>query len=222
MTDTLAEPIVETRSGDGYQVADVNYPKRIVTVIAMPYERPTEIVERGGAFVEVVTRGAFDGIEKRTSKIRANRDHSWDKPVGKVVALHPSRTEGLVAEVRISRTPDGDATLELCEDDVLSASAGFGLLRRDDGRVWDDAEVWSDDRTVRRLNRLWLDHLAFVPNPAYPDAAVVSVRHTPGRPQEAPQGEQVSVSTPNLTQHRTEALAALYADMDRRYSRPSE
>ena len=106
MTTIVVESTeIETRSGDGYQVAEVNFPKRIVTVIAMPYERPTEVARarchRGRE------RGAFDGIEKRTSQIRANRDHSWDKPVGKIVGLHPSRKEGLVAEVKISRTSSG-------------------------------------------------------------------------------------------------------------------
>lgn len=215
MTTTAAEPTIECRSGDGFQVAEVNFPKRIVTVIAMPYERPTPI---DGRFVEIVSRGAFDGIEKRTSQIRANRDHSWDKPVGKVVALHPSRKEGLVADVKISRTTVGQDTLELCEDDVLSASAGFGLLRRDDGRVWDDAEVWERNRSVRRLNRLWLDHLAFVPNPAYPDAAVLSVRHAAVSPQEPPGGEHTSVSMPNRDRIALETLRAEKAALDARWS----
>jgi HK97 family phage prohead protease len=212
MTDTLTEPqpTIEIRSGDGFQVADVDFPKRVVTVLAMPYERPTTI---GGQFIEVVSRGAFDGIEKRTSQIRANRDHSWDKPVGKIVGLHPSRKEGLVAEVKISRTTVGQDTLELCEDDVLSASAGFGLLRRDDGRVWEDAEVWERNRAVRRLNRLWLDHLAFVPNPAYPDAAVISVRQAATAPQEAPGGDV----TPNRDQFSFRRLQAEYEALNARW-----
>jgi phage head maturation protease len=113
----------------------------------------------------------------------------------------------------------GDDTLELCEDDVLSASAGFGLLRSDNGRgpVYPDAEVWDDRRSVRRLNRLWLEHLAFVPNPAYPDAAVLSVRHAAERPQEPLSGERVSVSAPNLTQLHVDALMAAEVEMNRRF-----
>ena len=217
MTETLTEPMIEIRSGDGYQVAEVDFPKRVITVVAMPYERETEIHEPSGTFVEVVSRTAFDGIEKRTGKVRANRDHSWDRPVGKVVGLHPSRQEGLVAEVRISRTNLGQETLELCEDDVLSASAGFGLLRRDDGRVWDDAEVWERNRSVRRLNRLWLDHLAFVPNPAYPDAAVISVRAV--RPQEAPRGDASVEATPNRDQLTFEELRAARDALNAKWGR---
>jgi phage head maturation protease len=223
MTGTLVEPQIETRSGDGYQIAEVDFPKRIVTVLAMPYERPTEIFDRGQVFTEVVSKNAFSGMEKRTSKIRANRDHSWDKPVGRIVGLHTSRREGLVAEVKVSRTDLGNDTLELCEDDVLSASAGFRLLCRDGGSgpVYEDAEVWEAE-TTRRLNRLWLDHLAFVPNPAYPDAAVLSVRNAVARPREPAGGGHTFVPAPNLAQVRVDALKAAEADMNRRYTRPSE
>jgi HK97 family phage prohead protease len=211
--------VVETRSGDGFQVADVNFPKRLVTCIAMPYEQPAEIFDGGRVFTEVVSRGAFDGIEKRSGKVRVNRDHSWEKPVGKIVALHPSRKEGLVTEVRISPTPLGDDTLALCDDDVLSASVGFGLLRRDDGRVWDDAEVWERNRTLRRLNRLWLDHLALVPNPAHPGAGMLSVRDASVRPQDRSSRDETTTSTPNLDRYELDALKAEAAAIDRRWPR---
>jgi len=212
MTTVLAEAtVVETRSGDGYQVADVNFPKRIVTVIAMPYESPTEIISGGRAFTEVVSRGAFDGVEKRASKIRANRDHSWDRVVGKIVGLHPSRREGLVAEVRMFTTDDGEETLQLCDQGGLDASAGFMLLRRPDGRIHEDAEVWERNRSVRRLNRILLDHLAFVANPAYPDAAVIDVR----------QAETETIrdvgETPNRDWLTLEALRAQRDELNRRY-----
>lgn len=190
MTVAELEQVVETRAA---QVADVSFPKRTVTVIAMPYEQPTVINEPRRSYTEIVTRGAFDGIEKRTSRIRAYRDHSRDAVVGKITGLHPSRSEGLVAEVRMFTTELGDETLTLCDEDGLDASVGFGLLRRDDGRVWDDAEVWERNRTVRRLNRLWLDHLALVPDPAYPGAKVLDVRDAAVRPQEPVYGD----ATPN-------------------------
>ena len=83
MSATLVESTVEIRSGDGFQVADVNFPKRIVTVVAMPYERPADVAYGQRMVTEVVSRGAFNGIEKRAGKIKANRDHTWDKTVGK-------------------------------------------------------------------------------------------------------------------------------------------
>ena len=215
MTETLTETTIEIRSGDGFQVADVNFPKRIVTVVAMPYESPTEIFENGRAFTEVVSRNAFVGVEQRAGQIRANRDHSWVRPVGRVVALHPSRKEGLVTEVRISQTELGHETLALCDDDVLSASAGFALLKRDDGRVWDDAEVWERSRAVRRLNRLWLDHLSFVPNPAYAAAAVLDVRSAPVSAQEPATGD----ATPNRDRLIIQEQQAAADALNRRYLR---
>ena len=214
MTTTLAETRVEIRSGAGYEIADVSFPKRIVTVIAMPYERPTQIVERGAVFTEVVTRGAFNGIEQRRS-IRANRDHSWEKLVGKIVAVHPSRKEGLVTEVKMFGTDIGERTLVECDEGGLDASAGFELLRRADGRVWDDAETWDHNHTTRRLNRLWLDHLAFVPNPAYPDAVVQDVRSTPLSQQEPPSVDE----TPNRDRLTLEEQRAAYEALNRRYIR---
>ena len=156
-----------------------------------------------------MSRGAFHGIEKRAGQIRANRDHSWDKVVGKLVGLHPSRKEGLVTEVQDLQDDLGEETLTLCDEGGLDASAGFSLLRRDDGRIWDDAEAWESNRSVRRLNRIWLDHLAFVPNPAYPDAT-------------NPVGQNATLhdpvgATPNLDRLTHEDLRARFDELDRRW-----
>lgn len=213
MTTLLAEPVIETRSGDGFEVAEVNFPKRIVTVVAMPYERPA-VVEYGNRMVtEVCSRGAFNGIEKRNGQIRANRDHSWDKLVGKVVATHPSRQEGLVTEIRIFNTDIGERTLHECDEGGLDASAGFQLLRRDDGRVYQDAEVWERNRTVRRLNRIRLDHVALVPNPAYMDATVLDVRKAPETPQEP----RSDAETPNRDRLTYLELRAQLDALNQRY-----
>jgi phage head maturation protease len=219
MSATMVETRVEYRSGEGQQVAEVNFPKRLVTVVAMPYEQPTEIYEHGKVFTEIVSRTAFDGAEKRTNKLpRVNRGHDPDRLAGKIVALHPSRSEGLVAEVRMFTTALGEETLVLCDEGGLDASAGFMLLRRDNGRgpVYEDAEVWDNGRTLRRLNRLHLDHLAFVASPAYKDAVVLDVRDASVRPQEPLSREE----TPNRDRIAMKALWAQHADMNRRYLRP--
>lgn len=215
MTVTETETAVETRSA---HVADVNFPKRIVTVIAAPYEQPADgVFYRGRYVTEVVSRGAFDGIERRASQIKVLREHSWDKPVGRIVGLHPSRKEGLVAEIKVSATPLGEESLELCQDQVLGSSMGFELLRQDAGRgpVYPDAEVWERNRTVRRLNRLRLDHLALVGNPQYAGAAVLDVRSQ----QEAVGRVETVEGTPNLDRIAYEAQKALYDDMNRRWLR---
>jgi len=210
MTEIVVEPPeIEHRSA---QLAEVNFAKRLIELIVVPYERAAEIVLRGRLVTEVVSRGAFDGIERRSSQIRANRDHQRERTVGRAVALHPSRREGLVAEVKISRTPLGEETLVLADDGVLDASAGFGLLR-ENGRVKAGAEVW-ETRDRRRLNHLFLDHIALVPDPAYEDAKVLAVRAASAA---AATVDAAASTTPNLAALQLLEQRALLADIDRRY-----
>jgi len=194
------------------KVADVSYPKRTVTVIVAPYETPTVIHTSTRSFTEIVSRGAYDGVQRRTGSIRANRDHNWDRLAGRVSALYPDRDEGLVADVKMFTHGAGPETLDLCAEDGLSASAGFALMREGGavGPVKAGAEVWERSRTVRRLNELWLDHVAFVPNPAYETATVLDVRR-------AEQDALAASGTPNLDRLEIDRLRAELAAIDRRY-----
>ena len=154
----------------GGEIGGVSYPKRIVTLVAVPYDTDAEIVEEDGReYIEQFARGSFDGIQPRTSHIHANRDHDRTKPVGRADKFYPSRREGLVADVKISRTVLGDETLALAEDRVLHSSIKFGAYP-------DDIE-YSDRGLRRRIKRAFLDHIAFVTEPAYATASVLSVRH---------------------------------------------
>jgi Caudovirus prohead serine protease len=195
------------------QVAEVSFPNRTIELIVMPYEQETEIVERGREFTEIVSRGAFVGVEQRTSQIKVNRGHRIDAVVGKTLALHPSRDEGLLAEVRISRTDLGEETLVLADDGILAASAGFGLLRKNGrtGPVIPRAEVW-ETKTRRRLNHLFLDHIAMTPDPAY-DSRVLAVRAAASA-RDAP--EPVG-ATPNKDRLQLEEWRARKAILDRMY-----
>jgi HK97 family phage prohead protease len=196
------------------EVADVNYKQRMIELIVMPYEQPTMIHTPARSFEEVVSRGAFDGVEKRTSQVKVNLDHQVQvlSTIGRAVALHPARPEGLVAELKISRTPAGNDALELAADGSLGASAGFRLLQDPaTGKVKPDAEVW-ETQTRRRLNHLFLHHVAMTPDPAYAGAEVLSVRTA-----EAPQDGPGRDATPNLDRLELERQRALYAELDSRY-----
>ena len=144
----------------------VNFAQRTVEVVAVPYEEEALIEYRGETWRESFLRGAFDGIEGRPGRIRANRDHDKTKTVGKALAFWPSRQEGLVAEIRIGQTHLGDETLALASEDMLSVSAGFGVPGS--GQIL--------ERPFRRIKKAFLDHLAFVESPAYQGAKVLSVR----------------------------------------------
>jgi phage head maturation protease len=156
---------IEFRSSS---VAGVSFAQRTVEVIAVPYEEEAVIDWRGEAWREVFLRGSFEGIEKRPNPVRANRDHDGRRTVGKVTNFQPSRQEGLVASVKIARTELGDETLALADEDCLGASVGFAV---------DGSGQELDRRSkTRKIKRAFLDHLAFVPDPAYASAGVLSVR----------------------------------------------
>jgi HK97 family phage prohead protease len=148
---------------------DVSFPKRQIELVVMPYETEAQVVHKGRLIREVVSRGAFEGLDAARRRIMVNRGHRIDHVVGKAVAFHPARDNGLVAELQIAKTVDGDETLQLASEGLLDASAGFG--------VPDGGETWPE-QGLRRLNRLWLDHIAMTPDPAYKTANVLAVRET--------------------------------------------
>jgi phage head maturation protease len=181
-------------------VVGTRFPERIVELIVMPYESPAVTEYHGRMIREVVHAGAFNGIEKRANRVRVNRDHYDARSYcGKAVAFHPSRTEGLVAELYISKSALGEETLTLADEGILDASAGF--LPMPGGERW-------EGRSTRHLDRLWLGHIAMTPEPAYQDARVLSVRS-------GDQAAAMLAGTPNLDAIRALRLADEYARLSR-------
>jgi len=198
---------VETRSAT---LADVNYPKRLIELIVMPYEQETVIVEPARIYTEIVSRGAFAGVETRKN-VRVNLEHERGKPIGRALRFHPSREEGLVAELKIAPLEEGERALVLADEGILDASAGFAPMRRDGatGPVRHDWQTW-ETRDRRRLNHLYLHHIALTAEPAYEGANVLAVRHTGA-------DLQVRAATPVLDELRHRDHLALLADIDARY-----
>ena len=178
---------------------DVSFPDRTIELIVMPYEEETivEHPERPGvAVVEVCSRGAYDGIERRANRIKVNRDHRDDRICGRALSLHPSREEGLVARLRIARTALGDETLELAADECLDASAGFRPMPG--GLRW-------ETRSRCRLLKCFLGHIAMVGEGAYVGAKVLAVREA--------QRASGKPATPNLDRLRAEMLRERYGSL---------
>ena len=157
------------------KLVDVSFPERTLELIVMPYETEAHVGYQGRMVTEVISRGAFDGIERRANRVRVNRDHALERTVGRALAFHPSREEGLVAEVKIANTDLGQETLELAADGCLDASAGFLPMR--------GAMRW-ETRARYRVSKAWLGHIALTPEPAYEGARILAVRHD-GRPPAA-------------------------------------
>lgn len=182
-TEAPAAP-VEFRSSN---VASVNFAQRIIELIAVPYEEEAAVEYRGEMWKERFLRGAWDGIEKRAGRVRANRDHDGRRTIGKVASFWPSREEGLVAAVRIAQTPLGDETLALADEDCLGASVGFAVRGSD--------QEFDRKARTRVIRRAFMDHLAFVPDPAYEGAGVLSVRSV-----SSPASDLQPLVTPELDQ----------------------
>jgi HK97 family phage prohead protease len=208
MTDTLTVAVPETWPADlgplelrsGGPVGAVSFPKRTITLVAVPYDVDAEVVEPSRSYLERFARGAFAGVQNRTGRIKVNRDHDVRRPIGKALELHPTRAEGLVAELRISATALGDETLALADDGVLDSSVGFGVKPGD--------VEWSNGRRSRTIRRAFLDHIALVANPIYETANVLTVRHadpTPPPPAGSP--------TPLLDEILAARRLAEYADL---------
>jgi HK97 family phage prohead protease len=195
MSDTETAPAGQLRWRTAAQLG-VSFPERTIELVVMPYETEA-LVPYGARMVrEIISRGAFDGIERRSNRIRVNRDHVAERTVGRAVALHPSRDEGLVGVIRIARTELGDETLALADEQCLDASAGF--LPFPGGEVW-------EERARVRIRKAWLGHIALTPDPAYESAQVLAVR----KEQEA---DGVPVPTPNLDVVRGWMLEQRYGD----------
>jgi phage head maturation protease len=169
-------PSVETRS-DGVRIDGVDFGQRVITVLAVPYEQPTQVLFHQELYDEVFARSAFNGIESQTRKIPATAaleipaaNHAGGRLVGRVISSDPYREAGLVSEIKISRTDVGDDTLELAADEALWPSIGFMVKNP---RFDQELDRY---KKTRRVNRAFLDHLAFVGQPAYDGAKILAMR----------------------------------------------
>jgi len=178
------------------RLAGVSFPRRMIELIVMPYDELTLTEHQGRMVRESVAPGAFAGIERRANRVRVNRDHDVTRTIGRAVALHPNRPEGLVAEVRIAQTPLGEETLTLADEELLDASAAF--LPMPGGEEW-------RSKDERRFTKLWLGHIAMTPDPAYTGANVLSVRSADPPP--------AGSTTPGLDQLRDFLLRDRYAGL---------
>jgi len=168
---------------------EVRHAQRMIDLIAVPYDEPTEVEYRGRWITESFDREAFAGVH---GEVTVNRAHDLESPLGRVVALHPKDPRGLRAELRISRTAAGNDFLELADDGLIGSSVGFGVLS--------GGEQWSTDRRSRKVTRAKLVHIALTGDPAYKGAKVLAVRTAGGVPV-------VRTATPNLDRIRLEMMA---------------
>lgn len=193
MSEPTIRAEIETRSA---HVTDVQFPERLISMVAVPYDEWAPVEYRGRLIEESFNRGAFGAIQNRAHRFLVNMEHDFNQVRGRVQALHPDRPEGMVAEVRIRRGPEGDQLLLDAEDGMVGASVGFGALP--------EHQRW-ETRSRRRIMRAFLDHIALTFTPIYAGANVLDVRSAlPGDPE--PPITTQRVLTPNLDRIMLERL----------------
>ena len=181
MTEAL--PPIQTRSAT---VSGVQQRERIISLVVVPYDEWTPIVDPDGKAVEeCVAPGAFGSfIRTRADKFLVNLEHDLNHRVGRCQKLDPDSPRGLIADVKIRRGAEGDQILDDAEDGMLGASIGMGVYPRD--------MQWLT-RTRRRIVKAFLDHIALTWTPAYAVAGVLAVRSAPATVAVPP--------APSLTPH---------------------
>ena len=163
------------------------HPDRIIDMIVAPYNEVAEVFRRRQQrwVSESFVPGAFNGV---AGDVTVNRSHDPERPVGRVVKFAPNDPRGLRTEIRVAKTSEGNDILELADEGLLSASAGFMVLP--------GGEEWSADRSTVRVTKAKLVHVGLTGDPAYLGAQVLSVRSADGA------GELLQavtrVPTPNL------------------------
>jgi HK97 family phage prohead protease len=145
----------------------VSFKDRMIDVMAAPWDEPAQVSWRGQTWREIFLRGAFDEAVNNAVRIPVNREHVYGDTVGRVVRLR-NADNGLLATVKVAKTPRGDDTLQLASEGVLSPSVGWFAQKMSD--------VILDKRSmVRRVRRAFLEHMAMVEVPAFRSAHTVSV-----------------------------------------------
>lgn len=135
---------------------------RTIYGIAVPYNAPTRIREN---LVEEFVRGAFDHQINAPQRVKYAREHLLlgGTLIGALSAMRDDAA-GLYVEMRASRTPAGDETLELVKD---------GALR--------DLSIWFNEKQNRTVARgvvqrvkAHLNEVASVLQGAYGDLATTA------------------------------------------------
>ena len=149
--------------------ADVKPKLRQIEVLAAPWEQETDVPWRGEIWHERYIRGAFNGYEDHAGRTSVNREHKIGDTVGKVVRADTQASDGMILTVQVAKTPRGDETLALAEEDMIGASLGYYTKTPSDLRL--------NRKTMSRdVLRAFVDHLSLVEQPAYEAARVLAVR----------------------------------------------
>lgn len=178
-------PQIELRStGEG----------RTLHGIAVPYGQAQRIDER---LTEQFRHGAFAKAVAAAHRVPLAREHMshGGKLIGRLTELREDAA-GLYFEARVSRTPLGDETLALLEDEALR-EVSIGFRPRQDARL--------ADGTIERV-KADLRELAVVMEGAYGELATVG-----GVRSAVDEEEPAELVEDEMSRRRAEAAARVFA-----------
>lgn len=144
---------------------------RTVYGLAVPFDTPATIYERGQSYDEVFRMGSFARtIAERGDRVKFLLNHDRQTlPLGKATMLREDPA-GLIGEFRVSATDAGDQALELIRDGVLDAlSVGFAPTPKG------TRGIPGRDPIVERID-VKLMEVSAVAFPAYEGAVIGGVR----------------------------------------------
>lgn len=165
--DQAAPAEILTRS-DASVLDDVNFKDRIIEVIAVPWNQDAEVLWRGQVWRESFDPHAFDEAVRNQARIPVNREHSRGDTVGRIVNMEPGDPRGLMASVKIARTPRGNDTLQLASEGMLGGSLGYFVRKQSDVGL-------NRGSKTRRVLRAFMEHFSMVESPAFVGAETVAV-----------------------------------------------
>lgn len=146
---------------------NVSFKDRTIDVVAMPWDVLTDIVWRGEVWKEVFKRGAFNDAIDAKVRVPVNREHDHQFTVGRVTKMI-DHDHGLLASVKVAKTPRGDETLQLADEGILGASVGYFLDKMSD-------VILNRRSMLRTVVRAFMEHLAMTEIPAFQGADTIAV-----------------------------------------------
>jgi HK97 family phage prohead protease len=155
-------------------LCQVDPEKRIVEVIAVPWDEWTPVEYQGRVIEESFAPGSFKGvstqIRSKPGRWLVNLEHDAARWVGRIDQLYPCDERGLRAELKLRGVGEAIEALQDCADGMYGASVAFSV--RPEQQKW-------EGRDRRRIENAWLEHIALTHSRAYDGARVLSVRSAP-------------------------------------------
>ena len=158
---------------------------RTVEAYATPFDKPTEVKDQHGHYIETIHRSAFDDVLRGGfGKVKVFYNHGlhmngqpsdrWSVPVGTPVDIRPDG-KGLRTITRYNEGADGDQIIEAIRNGAITGYSFRGPIRQSDPPRIPRARDGHPLPTVTRM-KLGLTEYGPTPVPYYADANILALR----------------------------------------------